>query len=69
MEFTGFYRIQKAGGLDHITLPELINPAKGEEDWSARRHPLSNRRTGAPVLPVVFLRLAAARSAGGRSPG
>ena len=33
MAFTGFYRIQMAGGLDHITLPELINPAKGEEDW------------------------------------
>jgi hypothetical protein len=33
MPFTGFYRIQMAGGLDHVTLPELINPAKGEEDW------------------------------------
>jgi len=30
---TGFYRIQKAGGLDHVTLPELLGPAPGEESW------------------------------------
>ena len=34
MAFTGFYRIAKAGGLDKVTLPELIGPAAGEESWS-----------------------------------
>lgn len=33
MPFTGHYRIEKAGGLDHVTLPELIGPAPGQEAW------------------------------------
>ena len=33
MPYTGYYRIQKAGGLDHITLPELLKPAPGQEGW------------------------------------
>jgi hypothetical protein len=33
MPFTGHYRITMAGGLDKVTLPELIAPARGEENW------------------------------------
>ena len=33
MPFTGHYRITMAGGFDTASLPELIEPAKGEEDW------------------------------------
>ncbi len=33
MPFTGHYRTAMAGGLDKVTLPELIAPAEGEEDW------------------------------------
>ena len=31
---TGAYRITMAGGLDHVTLPQLFAPAAGEEGWS-----------------------------------
>jgi hypothetical protein len=31
---TGAYRITVAGGLDHVTLPQLFGPAPGEEGWS-----------------------------------
>lgn len=33
MPHTGRYRIFLAGGLDKVTLPELIGPVRGEEDW------------------------------------
>jgi hypothetical protein len=31
---TGSHRIMMAGGLDRVTLPELMAPAPGEEDWT-----------------------------------
>jgi hypothetical protein len=33
MPHTGRYRIFLAGGLDKVTLPELLGPIPGEEDW------------------------------------
>lgn len=33
MTYTGQYRIYKAGGFDHASLPDLLKPAPGEEDW------------------------------------
>lgn len=34
MPHTGHYRIVAAGGLDKVTLPELIEPLPEEKDWS-----------------------------------
>jgi len=31
---TGAYRITLAGGLDNVTLPQLFEPAEGEEGWT-----------------------------------
>lgn len=37
MPYTGHYRITMGGGLDVITLPELLQPMPGEEGWTRAR--------------------------------
>ena len=69
MPYTGQYRTAMAGGLDKVTLPELIAPYPGEESWKRAGIHYATDRPAAPLLPVLFRRKPTPRSRRRRAAG